>query len=246
MDLTFSELDEYNFEDSGFIKNEIGNVKNEIVNVKNEIVNVKNEIINVNANLTPYTNYWHRNQAQKTNSILNNNNNNNLKPLTYDDILNSLNLKVQNGNLEFIQKTQLNNQEKPITQNIQNIQFSNIDKNIQKPQLYNIQNNQNNQNIQNIQNIQNNQNNQNNKLSNIDKNSYIYNKYFKDYNDKSAVEEPKKPMTREEYIQEYNRKVYEKKIIDQIKSKKLMFNRENNVNITVSNPNHNLNRLFRM
>ena len=53
-------------------------------------------------------------------------------------------------------------------------------------------------------------------------------------------------MTREEYIQEYNRRIYEKKRIEQIKSKKLMFSRGNDVNISVSNPNHNLNKLFRM
>ena len=34
--------------------------------------------------------------------------------------------------------------------------------------------------------------------------------------------------------------------IEQIKSKKLMFSRGNDVNISVSNPNHNLNKLFRM
>jgi hypothetical protein len=83
-------------------------------------------------------------------------------------------------------------------------------------------------------------------FSGIDKNSYIYNKYFKDYRDDSVVEVPKKPMTREEYIQEYNRKIYEKRRIEQIKSKKLMFSRGNDVNISVSNPHHNLNKLFRM
>ena len=150
-----------------------------------------------------------------------------MKPLTYDDILNSLNLKAkEQGNLQFIEKPQkqTNTVKKPIV-SFDLPQFTpqltaqlNIKKDIPTPQ----------------------------QPSNIDKNSYIYNKYFKDYKDESVVEEPKRPMTREEYIQEYNRRIYEKKRIEQIKSKKLMFSRGNDVNISVSNPNHNLNKLFRM
>ena len=45
---------------------------------------------------------------------------------------------------------------------------------------------------------------------------------------------------------EYNRRIYEKRRIEQIKSKKLMFSRGNDVNISISNPQHNLNKLFRM
>jgi hypothetical protein len=209
MDLTFSELDEYDFEDSGF--NESHNHTN---NFKNEIINV-----NSNPNLTTYTNYWHKNNEQSNNTRKNSS----MKPLTYDDILNSLNLKAKDGNLEFI--------EKPIQVKKQNVTFD-------PSVLINNNNNNNNKNVkQDVTTPQ---------LSGVDKNSYIYNKYFKDYKDESAVEEPKKPMTREEYIQEYNRRIYEKRRIEQIKSKKLMFSRGNDVNISISNPHHNLNKLFRM
>ena len=211
MDLTFAELDEYNFEDSGFESHNF-----------NEHNIVKNEIINVNSNLTTYTNYWHKNNEQ-----INNTSKNIMKPLTYDDILNSLNLKAKDGNLQFIEKPEKKSR----------VSF---DLPLLTPQVTPQLTPQLNINVKKQQNIPPAQ------PSNIDKNSYIYNKYFKDYKDESVVDEPKKPMTREEYIHEYNRRIYEKRRIEQIKSKKLMFSRGNDVNISISNPHHNLNKLFRM
>ena len=210
MDLTFAELDEYSFEDSGFDESHYNNN-----DFKNEIINV-----NSNSNLTTYTNYWHKNDEQSNNHSKNISS---IKPLTYDDILNSLNLKAKDGNLEFIEKPH----KQPVTVKKQNVTFdpsilfNNLNVNVKKDVPVA-------------------------QVSGIDKNSYIYNKYFKDYKDESSVEEPKKPMTREEYIQEYNRRIYEKRRIEQIKSKKLMFSRGNDVNISISNPHHNLNKLFRM
>jgi hypothetical protein len=60
------------------------------------------------------------------------------------------------------------------------------------------------------------------------KHSYIYNKYFKDYQDAySPVPEVKIPKTREEYlkmlVEEKLRKIEERKRISQIKSTKLLF-----------------------
>lgn len=60
------------------------------------------------------------------------------------------------------------------------------------------------------------------------KNSYIFNKYFKDYKDPTAVAEPPRiPQTREEYnqmvLEERIRRINQRKRIEQIKSKKLMF-----------------------
>ena len=215
MDLTFDELDEYNFEDSGF--NEPHNNND---NFKNEIINV-----NSNSNLTTYTNYWHKNNEQSNNNS--SKNTSSIKPLTYDDILNSLNLKAKDGNLEFIEKPH----KQHVTVKKQNVTFD-------PSTLFNNLNVKANVNVKKDVPVA--------QVSGVDKNSYIYNKYFKDYKDESSVEEPKKPMTREEYIQEYNRRIYEKRRIEQIKSKKLMFSRGNDVNISISNPHHNLNKLFRM
>ena len=217
MDLTFAELDEYNFEDSGFDEPHNYN-RND--NFKNEIINV-----NSNSNLTTYTNYWHKNNEQSNNNS--SKNTSSIKPLTYDDILNSLNLKAKDGNLEFIEKPH----KQHVTVKKQNVTFD-------PSTLFNNLNVNANVNVKKDVPVA--------QVSGVDKNSYIYNKYFKDYKDESSVEEPKKPMTREEYIQEYNRRIYEKRRIEQIKSKKLMFSRGNDVNISISNPHHNLNKLFRM
>ena len=222
MDLTFAELDEYDFKDSGF--NESHNFNNN--NFNNEIINV-----NSSSNLTTYTNYWHKNNEQSNNVSKNTVT---MKPLTYDDILNSLNLKAKDGNLEFIEKQ---NKQPSVTVKKQNVTFD------PSTLLNNLNLNQNqNQNV----NVKKQQEVPIPQLHSADKNSYIYNKYFKDYKDESVVDEPKKPMTREEYIQEYNRRIYEKRRVEQIKSKKLMFSRGNDVSISISNPHHNLNKLFRM
>jgi len=72
------------------------------------------------------------------------------------------------------------------------------------------------------------------------KNSYIFNKYFKDYKDTNIqIEEPKRPQTIEEYnkmvLEERIRRIKEKNRIAQIKSTKLLF--ENNSTINVSRNN---------
>jgi hypothetical protein len=65
-------------------------------------------------------------------------------------------------------------------------------------------------------------------LPNQVKNSYIFNKYFKDYKDPTIVAEPRRiPQTREEYnkmvLEERIRRINQQKRIEQIKSKKLLF-----------------------
>jgi hypothetical protein len=234
MDLTFAELDEYDFKDSGF--NESHNFNNN--NFNNEIINV-----NSSSNLTTYTNYWHKNNEQSNNISKNTVT---MKTLTYDDILNSLNLKAKDGNLEFIEKQ---NKQEPIKVKKQNVRFdpSILFNNVNQNQTQNLNQNLNQNQTQNQNvNVKKQQEVPVPQLHSADKNSYIYNKYFKDYKDESVVDEPKKPMTREEYIQEYNRRIYEKRRVEQIKSKKLMFSRGNDVSISISNPHHNLNKLFRM
>jgi len=80
------------------------------------------------------------------------------------------------------------------------------------------------------------------------KNSYIFNKYFKDYKDQSVIEEPRIPLTREEQKQamivDYIKRVNERKRIEQIKSKKLLFN-TNNINIAYKQNPINSNQLFK-
>lgn len=82
------------------------------------------------------------------------------------------------------------------------------------------------------------------------KNSAIYNKYFKTYNDIQPSIEIRRPQTIEEYkkmlLEDRIQRILAKKRIDQIKSKKLLFTRDNAPtisNINVSHPT-NLNKLF--
>jgi hypothetical protein len=85
------------------------------------------------------------------------------------------------------------------------------------------------------------------------KNSYIYNKYFKDYKDPSAAEinEPIKPKTMEEYrqlvLQKRIEQIEQIKRISQIKSKKLLFTNNiaptNNMNGNINVTKNNLRRM---
>jgi hypothetical protein len=74
------------------------------------------------------------------------------------------------------------------------------------------------------------------------KQSYIYNKYFKDYADANAAPPPEKkiPKTIEEYntmvMEERIKRVEEKKRIAEIKSTKLMFTTTPDNNFTQRNP----------
>jgi hypothetical protein len=155
------------------------------------------------------------------------------KRVTYDDILSSLNLVVNpNGVLQYMTI-------KPNTdvffQNHREPQYSQ-----QNPQQqYSQQTQQTQQPLQQTPKFN------SNPLEPQVKNSYIFNKYFKDYKDANniQIEEPRRPQT----IQEYNRMVFEERVrrtqernrVAQIKSTKLLF--ENNSTIHVSK-----NNLYRM
>jgi hypothetical protein len=145
-----------------------------------------------------YINYW--SNANPTASEK--------KPkVSYDDILSSLNMVVNNGVLQFakpIQQTQKPQQKKQVT------------------------------------------------ISNVQQDNYITNKYFKDYKDQSqgVVEEPKIPLTKEEYrqmlIQDYINRQQAQRRISQIKSKRLLFDTQH-INIAPS-PNQmprDMNKLFK-
>jgi predicted SAM-dependent methyltransferase len=141
-----------------------------------------------------------------------------------------MNTVVIDGKLEFISKESLQNivenQQKQDQQNKKKVSF-----NQQQQHQYPSQN---------IQQPQ------------ISKNSYIYNKLFKDYKEPSLIqnEEPVRPLTKNELIKQLiiNKvnAINERNRLAQIKSTKLLFNNNNNRNIIInSNPNPNaMNRLF--
>jgi len=166
---------------------------------------------------------------------------NNNKPLTYDDMLSSMCMRVQNGNLCMMMKDD----------NISN-NYGDV---IEPPQLLNRRQQQQQQQQQQVP----------RPVSNIsantmNNNSYIYNKYFQKYkqNDQPMddVSELKNlllsgQISREDYkkavliklINDRNEKLHMQKI----KSKKLMFS-NSNINISGANRGQapaNMNKLFR-
>jgi len=166
---------------------------------------------------------------------------NNNKPLTYDDMLASMCMRVQNGNLCMMMKDD----------NISN-NYGDV---IEPPQLLNRRQQQQQQQQQQVP----------RPVSNIsantmNNNSYIYNKYFQKYkqNDQPMddVSELKNlllsgQISREDYkkavliklINDRNEKLHMQKI----KSKKLMFS-NSNINISGANRGQapaNMNKLFR-
>jgi hypothetical protein len=169
---------------------------------------------------------YYNNVITKTNTIpiaSNNNINqssfqkNNSKPkkktISYDDILSSMNTIVIDGKLEFIRKDTLQNivenQQQKLSLNNKKVSFNKIPP-------------------------------ENNNQSQIDKSSYIYNKFFKGYKEpnQNLNEEVKQPLTKKELINlliiNKINAINERNRIAEIKSTKLMFNNNNNRNITIN------------
>jgi len=148
------------------------------------------------------------------------------KSVSYDDILSSMNTVVIDGKLEFVRKNNLQN----IVENQQQQQQN------KKHVTFNQQ--------------------QNNLQPQINKNSYIYNKFFKGYKEPDQIqnEQPMRPLTKNELIKQLiiNKvnAINERNRIAQIKSTKLSFNNNNNRNIVInSRPIHNpngMNHLFNL
>jgi hypothetical protein len=177
-------------------------------------------------------------QKQRQRPIINTNKNLDKNPkkkqISYDDILSSMNTVVIDGKLEFIKKDVLQN----IVAKQQTQQYPQQARQSQQPQQ------------QQQKKVTFNQ-----PPAQLDKSSYIYNKYFKDYKDPLQVknEPPRRPLTKNELIKQLviNKvnAINERNRIAEIKSTKLLFNNNNNRNIVINSryiPNPNgLNHLFR-
>ena len=166
----------------------------------------------------------------------NTNNTNNVekqkKIISYDDILSSMNTVVINGKLEFISKDKLNNI----------LEKNNPDQNvpIKKRVTFNEPRQQ---------------QYQQQPMQQVNKNSYIYNKFFKDYKDPNQNQyqdfEEQRPLTKKELINQIitNRinDINQRNRIAQIKSTKLLFNNNNRTDIVINSTQSRepLNRLFR-
>ena len=156
-------------------------------------------------------NYWERTKEEK--------NQNKKKKVSFNDILSNMNLVVnKQGVLQFMTQ----NQEETQIQN--NYNPNNFSQPRYQEQQYKEENPQQNKNSQ--------------PIDPAVKHSYIYNKYFKDYTDMNIEKHgPRVPKTIEEYhkmlLQDKIKQIEHRKMIKQVKSKKMMFISESG---TGSNP----------
>jgi hypothetical protein len=219
MELSFTELDEDNENFTTYYDDLIRD--NQTINTQdtsNHIVNTPNMANNVYIPNKVYLQKQNFNMIQKVQ-------NPKRKTISYDDILSSMNTVVIDGKLEFIRKNNLQQQQQQ-----QIVEPHQQQQHQQKKVAFN------------------------HEYQQINKNSYIYNKFFKDYKEPTTVqnEQPMRPLTKNELIKQLiiNRvnAFNERNRIAQIKSTKLLFNNNNNVNIIINsmqNPNHNgLNHMF--
>jgi hypothetical protein len=186
---------------------------------------------------TNFEKYWEQQNTQKE-----------IKPkkkkVSFDDILSNMNLVVnKEGILQFIAPKNISNDNQMQQQNY-NQQQQNYNQqqqqnyNQMQQQNYNQQiYNQQNYNQQNYNQYQQQVNVQNEPLDPSVKHSYIYNKYFKDYQDTYTPEpEVKVPKTMEEYrqmlLEQRIKQIQQQKRIAEIKSTKLMFTSN------IGNPNN--------
>lgn len=162
--------------------------------------------------------------------LINNNTPQRKKKISYDDILSSMNTVVIDGKLEFIKKDKLNEILENKTQMSDPIKKK-VTFNEPRQQQY-----------------------QQQPMQQVDKNSYIYNKFFKDYKEPNQNQDQiwdQRPLTKKELINQIiiNRikDVNERNRIAQIKSTKLLFNNNNRRDIVINSMQSRepLNHLFR-
>jgi hypothetical protein len=163
-----------------------------------------------------YINYWSNANPTASESS------NPKKPkVSYDDILSSLNMVVNNGVLQFAKPVKQLKQEEPQ----------------QKQQVKPQQKKQVTINAPNFQ-----------KQPQLQQNNYITNKYFKDYKEQSQEEINEEPLTKEEYrqmlIQDYINRQQAQARISQVKSRRLLFDTRN-INIAPNKMPRDMNKLFK-
>jgi hypothetical protein len=228
MDITFSEID--NLDDSFGDINQNPYFNESSILKKNQSQSQKIKPILKNKNISEPENFQTNNYSIENNIKTNKNNipvqlqRRKKKGVSYDDILSSMNTVVIDGKLEFIRN---DNEIQRIQREINESNGQQITKKIV---------------------------NLNHEQTPIDpnvKNSYIFNKYFKDYKDPNAIEKPVIPLTKKqllkkliiEKVNHYNDQIR----LSQVKSTKLLFNSNNN-NIIRSSPIFNqdgTNHLFK-
>ena len=230
MNISFSEIDDFNNLDGSFDEINQNPYFNENITKykklqQNKLISIikKTNVDEPNENEKPISNFKvHQPQREKK------------KGISYDDILSSMNTVVIDGKLAFIRNdshlhenqiqdheyTQQPNQNKKVSQQVNKV----VNFNQQQYQQRHPQQQTQQQMPQLDPNV---------------KNSYIFNKYFKDYKDPQEVPIPQQPLTRKQIIRQLlidkvNRHNDQLRL-SQLKSTKLLFNNNNN-NIIRSAP----------
>lgn len=168
--------------------------------------------------------------------------------LTYDDMLNSMNVKVVNGILRFgIDNDKIKNAQDEKNEQKYNLEYKHSLSNDKKntTQMNNQKEKAKPLHIKESNPILTPQKNQS--LDPNVKNSWIYNKYFKNYKDSPEEIIPERPLTKKELeekiIRDYLERKRSQKMVSQVKSTKLLFSNQNQA--IYSNQSNNLNKLFR-
>jgi hypothetical protein len=198
------------------------------------------KISELDKNMNPYDNfdynsynegnYWEKHQPQETQTKK--------KKVSFNDILSNMNLVVnKQGVLQFMT---------PIQQESNN-QYARNE--FEQPQQNYYQQPQ--QNYYQEHQPQQVKKNNNEPLNPAVKHSYIYNKYFKDYADTNIEKPgPRVPKTMEEYqkmlLEDKIKEIQHRKMIEQIKSKKMMFTTTPDMSINPRNIQASKNNLRMM
>jgi hypothetical protein len=221
-------------------------------------INTMNPYDNFDYNSYNQDNYWDKQQSQETQSKK--------KKVSFNDILSNMNLVVnKEGVLQFMTPIKNENPMKPQQNQYQQNQYQQNQYQQNQYQQNQYQQNQNQQNkYQQNQNQQNkyqqNQNQQNQNQQNQKKNepldpnvkhSYIYNKYFKDYvNTNVEKQGPRVPKTIEEYqkmlLEDKIKAIQHKKMVEQVKSKKMLFTTTPDMSLNPKNIQASKNNLRMM
>ena len=199
-------------------------------------------------------NYWEKSKEEK--------NENKKKRVSFNDILSNMNLVVnKQGVLQFMtqnpEETQIQNSYNPnkfSQQQYQEQQYQEQqyqkpqyqEQQYQKPQYQKPQYQK-----QQYQEQKSQQNKNSQPIDPTVKHSYIYNKYFKDYTDMNIEKhEPRVPKTIEEYnkmlLEDKIKQIEHRKMIQQVKSKKMMFISESGNSSNPRNVHTSKNNLHMM
>jgi len=234
MNISFSEIDDFNNLDGSFVEINQNPYFNENITKNKKLQQQKLKSIIKKTNVDEPNENENENEKPVTNFKVQTPQRERKKGISYDDILSSMNTVVIDGKLAFIRNDSHLHENQSTEYTQQPSQNKKISQQVNKVVNFNQQQYQ-----QHQQQTQQYQPQQIPQINPNDKNSYIFNKYFKDYKDPQEEQIPQPPLTRKQIIRQLlidkvNRHNDQLRL-SQLKSTKLLFNTNNN-NIIRSAP----------